>query len=98
MAIAQATQDTLDVFEAKYKWAIILGLALQLFVDLVNTTSLCAYLQIERTGFRRYVPSVRDYSSSYLIYMHVQHGWNIEQAIHMDNPYVISAPRSFDFL
>lgn len=52
MAIAQATQYDLATFESKYRWAIITGLVLQLFVDLVNTTSLCVLLRVERTGFQ----------------------------------------------
>lgn len=37
-------------FETKYAWATTASLAFLLFVDLVNTLTLCWYLRVERTG------------------------------------------------
>lgn len=53
MILAQTTQYTIDQFQSKYRPVIIAGFAVQLCVDLINTTSLCIFLRIERTGFRQ---------------------------------------------
>lgn len=62
MIISEVTLYDLAIFEAKYRWAIIMGLVLQLFVDLVNTTSLCVLLRVERTGFHKYAASTHNRS------------------------------------
>lgn len=38
-------------FSIQYSWLVTTGLVMLLFVDIVNTVSLCTYLRIERTGF-----------------------------------------------
>jgi len=42
---------TVTEFNEKYRWLTTTGLCLLLFVDVVNTTALCFYLRMGRTGF-----------------------------------------------
>lgn len=41
-------------FGIQFRWLILTGLSIFLFVDFANTISLCIYLRIERTGCVRY--------------------------------------------
>ncbi|KAF7981412.1 hypothetical protein HWV62_33391 [Athelia sp. TMB] len=44
-------QTDVATFSIQYSWLVTTGLVMLLFVDMVNTISLCTYLRIERTGF-----------------------------------------------
>ncbi|KAL0959315.1 hypothetical protein HGRIS_014577 [Hohenbuehelia grisea] len=48
-----ASQYSVPEFHEKFAWIVTAALAFNLFVDVVNTTGLCFYLKLERSGFTR---------------------------------------------
>jgi len=48
-----ASQFSVPEFNEKFEWLVTTSLVFNLFVDVVNTTGLCVYLKMERSGFSR---------------------------------------------